>query len=36
MSENESLAGTADYYQTHDVSEEMEAASCSKQACYIL
>jgi hypothetical protein len=26
MSENESLAGTADYYQTHDVSEEMEAA----------
>ena len=25
MSENENLGGTADYYQTHDVSEEMEA-----------
>lgn len=27
MSENENLGGTADYYQTHDVSAEVEAAT---------
>jgi hypothetical protein len=31
MSENENLGGTAEYYQTHDVSEEMETAAWERQ-----